>query len=163
VCELPVAHPPTPPGGQSVDLHAVPRPDESSGGSNIHLSDEDPKCLVVTLQGSGTAQLQYLDQRLAPTSLGNLVVLKATVPSPDVTTEFGFTVNGPTPQPPGADTLPQTFSLRDGDSNGFAVTPGTTYSVAETLPANWQLTDAKCDNGSGTLGSGGLTNISVAA
>ncbi len=61
--------------------------------------------------------------------------------------DFSFTAGG--------GLSPSTFSL-DDDSNGTlsnervftAVAPGSGYSVAETVPANWQQSSATCSDGS---------------
>ena len=62
------------------------------------------------------------------TKQGNIVVVKQTNPDGD-TQEFGFTTSYSDP-----------FSLSDGeqDDSGF-LSPGT-YSVSETVPADWDLT-----------------------
>lgn len=75
---------------------------------------------------------------------GTIVIRKATVPSPDPTdTSFGFTLTG------GPSALDKSFSLKDGESNTTVnVLTGSGYNAAETVPANWQLTSATCDDGS---------------
>jgi hypothetical protein len=92
---------------------------------------------------------------------GTLIVKKVTDPSPDPTsTSFGFTVDGP--NPPNTN-LPKSFNLTDGQSNSTEVFAGTTFSAAETVPTNWTLVSATCDNGSGSLVGSTISNISVAA
>jgi Prealbumin-like fold domain len=97
-----------------------------------------------------------------PTTISNcgtLIVKKVTVPSPDPTnTSFAFSVDGA--NPPNTN-LPKTFSLKDGESNSTQVFAGTGFSAEETVPANWVLTSATCDNGSGTLSGGKISGISV--
>src|SRR6266700_1623615 len=82
---------------------------------------------------------------------GTIVVKKVTDPSPDPTsTSFPFTLTGPSSQ------LPKSFSLTNGGSNttpNLIATSG--YSIAETVPANWELVSATCDDGSP------VANISV--
>jgi hypothetical protein len=80
---------------------------------------------------------------------GKLIINKVTIPSPDPTdTSFSYTAGG------GLD--PTSFSLKNGDSKTYdPVFAGSGYSVAETVPANWQLVSATCDDGSP------VTNISV--
>lgn len=68
---------------------------------------------------------------------GRIVVTKQTLPDGSAQ-DFTFTRDyGPD------------FTLSDGQSNdsGFTLDPGT-YSVSETVPAGWTLTDASCSNGS---------------
>jgi hypothetical protein len=90
---------------------------------------------------------------------GTLIVKKVTVPDPDPTdTSFGFTVDGA--NPPNAN-LPKTFSLKNGESNSTTVFAGNSFSAAETVPANWSLTSATCDNGSGSLSAGTISGITV--
>jgi hypothetical protein len=102
-------------------------------------------------------------QPLNISNCGTLVIKKVTDPSPDPTnTSFSFTVNGPSSQPSGT-TLPKTFTLTNGQTNSTTVFAGTTYSAAETVPANWQLTSVSCDNGSGTLSGSTISNITVPA
>jgi hypothetical protein len=92
---------------------------------------------------------------------GTLIVKKVTDPSPDPTsTSFGFTVDGP--NPPNTN-LPKSFNLTDGQSNSTQVFAGTSFSAAETVPTNWTLVSATCDNGSGSLVGSTISNISVAA
>jgi hypothetical protein len=97
-----------------------------------------------------------------PTSISNcgtLIVKKVTVPDPDPTdTSFAFTVDGA--NPPNT-SLPKNFNLKNGETNSTQVFAGN-FSAAETVPANWSLTDATCDNGSGTLSGGTISGITVA-
>lgn len=88
---------------------------------------------------------------IAPASLnlnkcGGIVIRKVTVPSPDPTdTSFAFTLTG------GPSALNASFSLKNGESNSTAganVLAGSGYNAAETVPANWTLTSATCDDGS---------------
>ncbi len=91
---------------------------------------------------------------------GTLIVKKVTDPSPDPTNQsFSFSEDG-TPAPPSPTTFPKTFNLTNGGTNSTQVFPGT-YSATETVPANWTLTGATCDNGSGTLSASALTGITV--
>jgi hypothetical protein len=92
---------------------------------------------------SSTAFNSEIKDFIAPVHISvancaTIVVEKVTVPSPDPTnTSFSFTsdYNG-------------NFSLKNGESNTKTdLNPGT-YSVGETVPANWELTSATCDDGS---------------
>jgi hypothetical protein len=92
---------------------------------------------------SSTAFNSEIKDFIAPVhvSIANcatIVVKKVTVPSPDPTdTSFSFDPDYTTD-----------FSLKNGESNTKTdLNPGT-YSVSETVPANWVLTSATCDNGS---------------
>jgi hypothetical protein len=80
---------------------------------------------------------------------GTIIVKKVTVPSPDPTdTTFNYTAGG--------GLSPTTFGLKNGGMRTYSdVVAGSGYSVAETVPANWVLTSATCDDGSP------VTNISV--
>jgi hypothetical protein len=73
---------------------------------------------------------------------GTIVVRKVTVPSPDPTdTSFAYTAGG--------GLSPTSFSLKNGGSRTYQNVPAKSgYSVAETVPSNWQLTSATCDDGS---------------
>jgi hypothetical protein len=84
---------------------------------------------------------------------GTIVIRKVTVPSPDpTTTNFAFTLTG------GPSALNKSFGLHNGESNTTQnVVVGSGYVAAETVPTNWLLQSATCDNGSP------VTNISVAA
>ena len=97
---------------------------------------------------------------VAPTEInisncGNIVIKKVTDPSPDPTdTSFAFTLKG------GPSNLDASFSLKNGGTNstaGQAVLAGSGYNAAETVPTNWQLVSATCDDGSP------VTNIDVSA
>jgi hypothetical protein len=67
-----------------------------------------------------------------------IIVEKVTVPSPDPTdTSFAFVSD-----------FDGNFSLKNGESHTKAdLNPGT-YSVSETVPANWSLTSFTCSDGS---------------
>jgi hypothetical protein len=80
---------------------------------------------------------------------GTIIVKKVTVPSPDPTnTSFDFTLGGGGNPAPIGVTFPKSFSLLNGGSNSTQVFAGSGYSAAETVPANWTLTSATCDDGS---------------
>jgi hypothetical protein len=114
---------------------------------------------------SGSAAMEDLvgPGHISISNCGTLIVKKVTDPSPDPTdTSFPFTVDGPATQPVGT-TLPKPFSLKNGGSELTTVFAGNTYSAAETVPPNWSLTSASCDNGSGSLSGSTISNISVAA
>jgi hypothetical protein len=68
-----------------------------------------------------------------------IIVKKVTVPSPDPTnTSFPFISN-----------FDGNFSLTNGgERKKEGLTPGTSYSVSETVPANWTLTSFTCSDGS---------------
>jgi hypothetical protein len=80
---------------------------------------------------------------------GEIVVKKVTIPSPDPTdTSFSYTAGG--------GLTPTSFSLKNGETQDYTNVPsGSGYSVAETVPANWELVSATCDDGSP------VTNINV--
>jgi Prealbumin-like fold domain len=94
-------------------------------------------------------------ERHTISNCGTLIIKKVTEPSPDPTnTSFDFTAGG--------GLTPTGFSLKNGDTQTYNdVFAGSGYSAAETVPANWDLTSASCDNGSGTLGNDTLSGISV--
>jgi hypothetical protein len=72
---------------------------------------------------------------------GGLIVKKVTVPSPDPTnTAFAFAETGP-----GGFT--DSFSLHNGEQDENQNLQVGTYTASETVPANWSLTSATCDNG----------------
>ncbi len=74
--------------------------------------------------------------------IGTIVVEKTTDPSPDPTdTTFSFTAGG--------GLSPTSFSLKNGQSRTFDDIPvGSGYSVTETVPSDWNLTNAICTDGS---------------
>jgi len=80
---------------------------------------------------------------------GRIIINKVTIPSPDPTdTTFNYTAGG--------GLSPTSFSLKNGGSQIYGeVFAGSGYSVAETVPANWELVSAVCDDGSP------VSNISV--
>jgi hypothetical protein len=84
---------------------------------------------------------------------GNIVINKVTDPRPDPTdTSFPFTLTD------GPSNLNQSFSLKDGGSHDSGpVLVGSGYSAVETVPANWELVSAVCNDGSP------VTNIDVSA
>jgi prealbumin domain-containing protein len=93
---------------------------------------------------SSTAFSSEIKDFIAPVHVNiancaRIIVQKVTVPSPDPTdTSFSF----------GASYDADGFSLKNGASNDSGdLNPGT-YSVSETVPANWVLTSATCDDGS---------------
>jgi Prealbumin-like fold domain len=99
---------------------------------------------------SGDANTSQREDLVGPTPIqvstcGTLIVQKVTDPSPDPSnTSFPFVANGgPSPQPGGATPMPHPFSLLNGGSETMTVGAGV-YSVAETVPPNWQLTGATC-------------------
>ncbi|MFC1701483.1 beta strand repeat-containing protein [Pseudomonadota bacterium] len=89
------------------------------------------------------------------TKLASLTVVKNTAGGNGV---FEFTANNGI----GA------FQLDTGANNTASTAPfenlqpGNDYSITETIPANWELSSASCNNGSGTLGlNGALTGINL--
>jgi hypothetical protein len=87
---------------------------------------------------------------------GDLIVKKVTDPSPDPTdTSFSFAKTST------QDSINRTFSLKNGGSDKETVFAANDFSVTETVPANWTLTSASCDNGSGTLSGSTLSGIVV--
>jgi Prealbumin-like fold domain len=93
---------------------------------------------------SSTAFNSEIKDFIAPVSVSiancaSIEVRKVTIPSPDPTdTSFSFTASYDS----------DGFSLKNGGSNPSGdLNPGT-YSVSETVPANWTLTAATCDDGS---------------
>jgi hypothetical protein len=120
-------------------------------------------------RSSSNSGISSLGDLLGPGQLsncGDLVINKVTAPSPDPSgASFDFTVTGPSSQPTDAISLPDKISLKNGESSGLlSVGPGTTYSIVETMPPGWQLSDASCTNGvasTGTPSDTGLTNIAV--
>jgi hypothetical protein len=112
---------------------------------------------------SGQAAMEDLvgPGHISISNCGTLKVKKVTVPSPDPTdTSFSFSKDGSN----NSTTLPTTFSLKNGETDTETVFPATDFSVDETVPTNWTLTSATCDNNSGTLdtATGTLSGITVA-
>src|SRR5512132_77129 len=75
---------------------------------------------------------------------GTIIIEKVTQPSPDPTdTSFAFTLTG------GPSNLNKSFNLKNGESNTAPnLLVGSGYSAAETVPPNWELVSATCDDGS---------------
>jgi hypothetical protein len=73
---------------------------------------------------------------------GKIIIKKVTIPSPDPTdTSFNYTAAG--------GLSPTSFSLKNGGTQTYNdVLAGSGYSVSETVPANWELVSAVCDDGS---------------
>jgi hypothetical protein len=83
-----------------------------------------------------------------------LTIIKEADPADDTT----FTFNG--------GPILGNFSLQDPANNAriFTDTLATTYTITETLPANWTLNDASCTGGSfGTVTSGITVTVSDGA
>ena len=69
------------------------------------------------------------------------MVQKVTEPSPDPSSAaFGFSVAAPL--------SPTVFTLQDGETQIFTDLVSGTYSVSETMPTDWELVTAICDDGS---------------
>src|SRR5262249_52473124 len=132
-------------------------------------------------RSSGDSSSAAMEDLVGPTPVqvstcGTLIVHKVTDPSPPpAITSFGFVADGgPSPQPGGATPMPHSFSLLDGGSTTMTVGAGV-YSVTETVPPNWLLSNATCvftgpgnptptplPGTTGPIG-GKLSNISVGA
>ena len=112
-----------------------------SGGSTFSSSGP---ALTITLKVGDTVDCTFNN-----TQRGTIIVKKVTDPNPDPSnTSFGFTAGG--------GLSPASFSLTNGGMQTYPnVVPGSGYSVAENVPAGWDLTSATCDDGSP------VSNISV--
>jgi prealbumin domain-containing protein len=128
----------------------------------------------ITMAGGGLVTCTYVNQAQA-----NLIVVKKTNPANDLTNQpFPFMASGsPTTNP---NFTPTSFSLCTGTACGgptnqqtyTSIVPGT-YSVTETVPANWTLASAICtytagpDSGGNTgtpnLGTGTVSGIALNA
>jgi hypothetical protein len=87
---------------------------------------------------------------------GTLIVKKVTDPSPDPTgTTFTFTKTS------SSDGVNRTFGLANGGSDSETVFAASDFSVTESVPSNWTLASATCDNGSGTRSGSTLSGITV--
>lgn len=100
-----------------------------SAGENLNVSSEifgpSASCTMVTLG-------------LTSPGNGNLQVIKVVLGSP-ITTQFDFTAGGLTPA---------SFTLGNGGTQTYLnLTPGSGYSIAETVPAGWTVSYA-VSNGS---------------
>ncbi|NUU21107.1 MAG: prealbumin-like fold domain-containing protein [Streptomycetaceae bacterium] len=113
-----------------------------SANPNIGISGATA---TIGLRADETVDCTYVNRQR-----GTIVIQKVTDPSSDTTTSFEFT--------PSANLSPDKFNLVGGGAKTFTnVVPGSNYSVAESVPAGWDLTSATCDNGSP------VTAITVAA
>src|SRR5207302_1893244 len=74
--------------------------------------------------------------------LAKIVVKKITDPRPDPTnSSFTFAAGG--------GFSPTSFSLKNGEQTTYSnLLPGSSYNVAETVPAGWDLSSSTCDDGS---------------
>jgi hypothetical protein len=120
---------------------------------------------------SGQAAMEDLvgPGKVSITNCGKIVVKKVTVPSPDPTdTSFSYSLTGDNPPNTGAagtgtTALPKSFSLKNGGSNTTTVFAATDFGVSETVPANWSLTSASCDDATSSFdGTNTISNITVA-
>ncbi len=122
-----------------VDLSCV----SATGQSGINTSVAQRTATIGLVAGD------VVDCTYSNRQRGAIVIKKVTDPATDTTTSFPFTTGG---------LSPASFSLNNGGQQTFSnIVPGSGYSVAEQVPAGWNLTSATCDNGSP------VTNISVTA
>ena len=114
----------------------------SGGSSNSNVG----AALTITLHVGDTVDCTFNN-----TQRGTIVIKKVTVPATDTTTSFSFAPTG---------TIGTTgFNLLNGGTKTYSnVVPGSSNSVNETVPTNWVLTSATCDNGNNPK-----TNVTVAA
>ena len=99
-------------------------------------SDEsDPAS--ISLQAGETVTCTFTNERQPG---GHIVVHKETDPDGDPQS-FEFTTDYSDP-----------FSLSDDQSNDSGELEPGTYSVSETVPKGWELTNATCDDGSPVSG-----------
>jgi hypothetical protein len=136
---------------------SVDRPAQQFGEAAINLT-----CAGIVPQGacetfssayvksrSSTSFTSEIKDFIAPVQLhlancGTLIVKKVTVPSPDPTdTTFQFAETGP-------NSFTDSFGLKNGQMDTNTPIPPGTYTASETVPANWDLTSAVCDNGDPT-------------
>jgi plastocyanin len=103
----------------------------------------DNPALAETDTTLGDPTFAYLkESRFVPDQPGKINVDKVTHPGGE-SQSFPFALTG------GPDSVNQTFSLTDaGTPHDSGDLKAGTYSVAETVPAGWELTGAICDDGS---------------
>ncbi len=121
------------------DFNSISCTVTGSGGSSTSSSGP---ALTITLAVGDTVDCTFNN-----TQRGTIIVKKVTDPNPDASdTSFSFTGGGGL----------SNFSLKNGGTQTFSnLVPGSGYSVAENVPAGWDLTSATCDDGSA------VSNISV--
>jgi hypothetical protein len=96
---------------------------------------------------SSTAFQSEIKDFIAPVGINiancsTLIVKKVTVPSPDpLDTSFAFSESGPSG-------FTDSFSLKNGGQDTNTGLNSGTYTASETVPANYTLTSAVCDDGS---------------
>jgi hypothetical protein len=134
-------------------------PDNFGGEAVINLTDTilDPdQCTSVgniipsTITGNSDSA-DYMDTVLADiagfvniASCGDVIIRKVTVPSPDPdNTDFSFTHDLDLENEPG-ESDPTGFVLKNGESASFLVFENGVYTVGETVPDGWELTDIDC-------------------
>ena len=139
VCEVPVLRDPE--TDDEVELIAVPRPDETTGGVN-QSEHEDGPCIIVELN-PGTNVVQFLDlvDEEEEPELGTITIIKDA--SPNAAQDFIFTAGEGL----------SGFTL-DDDSDGtlsnselFEDLEAGEYSVAESTVEGWTLTSITCNEG----------------
>jgi Prealbumin-like fold domain len=96
---------------------------------------------------SSTSFTSEIKDFIAPVGINvancsTLIVKKVTVPSPDpLDTAFAFSETGP-------NGFSDSFSLKNGEQDLNTPLNAGTYTASETVPANYVLTSAVCDDGS---------------
>ncbi len=122
--------------------------------SDADSTDAGPTAAGV---GSSTATLRLSPGETVVCTFTNTKNAKVTIVKDaiggDGTESFTFTPNAALVSGSTADPALSggTFALGDGDDQDFnAVIPGGTYSVAETVPAGWRLTEIDCDDSDST-------------
>lgn len=112
-------------------------------GAQSEAVDPDNGQALVTVKPGQTATCTYRNERL-----GSLTIRKVVQPSSSDKT-FSFTATGVTPTD---------FSLGNEQEQEFdAIPAGTAVTVAETVPADWQLASITCDGGSAVVSGNGIT------
>ena len=93
---------------------------------------------AISLSAGETVTCTFVNRQL-----GEIIVEKQTLPDGD-TASFSFTGSWDLDD----DGNDDTFSLTDGGQEETGLIPAGPYTVAETVPAGWDLTSAVCDDGS---------------
>ena len=100
------------------------------------LGQADQVAAAINLSAGETVTCTFVNRQL-----GEIIVEKQTLPDGDPQT-FSFTGSWDLDDDQNGDT----FSLGDGQQEATGLIPSGAYSVAETVPAGWDLTSAVCSD-----------------
>ncbi len=116
--------------------------DATSGDPGFPQVTIDPPQVTIGVGGLDDVVCTFTNELLPP----KITIVKQVSGTVDATTPFTFSLDG--------DPLSEAFSLKHDGSQTYSALDGLTagtYTVVETVPAGWELTDISCDGGSVTI------------